>query len=344
MSRVEEYWVDLLDYDDNLIRTLPSALVGGTISLNVHATIRGGGKITIVNDNDIDWMKDRLRVWARANNDEPIALGTFIPTVPGYTKSPGGSSVEVEMHDKTQLLIEDKVESTYLLPAGTVATQAVRDLIQLSGETHFAITESPLTLPGDLSWQAGTTKLRIINDVLEAINYFSLWTDGMGVFQAVPYTRPAARTLSYVFQRGQASIHSPNWGREQDIADVPNKIVLRSEGDAEESALEGVAVNTDPQSPYSYESRGNRWIVHTEDGIEAADQITIDNLARRRLIDLSSPSATLQISHMLIPQRLNDVVRFISEDIDTLAVVEKLTYKLTPGQLVEATWREVVDL
>lgn len=344
MSRVESYWVDLLDEDDNYIRTLPRKPVGGTVDLNVNAQIRGGGKITVMNDPDIDWMKNRLRVWFQAQGFDPIPLGTFVPTVPGFAKSVLGHSVEVEMHDKTQILVEDKVDGTYLLPAGTVVTQAVRDLIQQAGETSFAITASALTLPGDLSWEAGTTRLRIINDLLSSINYFSIWTDGLGVYQAIPYSRPAARPISHVFQRGRGSIHSPAWEREQDIAEVPNKIVLKSEGDAEDEALIGVATNEDPNSQFSYQRRGNRWIVYTEDGIEAADQSTIDNLARRRLIDLSSPSATLSTEHLLIPLQLNGVVRFISDPVDTLAVVEKMTYRLTPGSLVQATWREVVDL
>ena len=344
MSRVEEYWIDLLDADDNYIRTLSSAPVGGTLNFNVNAQIRGGGKITVVNDSAIDWMSNRLRVWFRRDGEDEIALGTFIPTVPGYMKTPIGSEVDVEMHDKTQVLVEDEVDGTYLLPAGTVVTQAVRDLIQGAGESNFAITASTLTLPGDLSWEAGTTKLRIINDLLNTINYFSLWTDGMGVFQAIPYSRPAARPLARTFTKSQASIHLPNWEREQDIASVPNKIVLKGEGDAEDEALIGIATNEDPNSPFSYQRRGNRWITRTEDGVEAADQSTIDALARRRLIDLSSPSATIVVEHLVVPMQLNGVVRFVSPPVDTLAVVETLKYSLRPGALVEAKWREVVDL
>lgn len=340
MDRVEKYWIELLDSQNQLIRTLDT--VGGRINLNVNAPIRGGGRINVVDDN-IDWLSTRVRCWYSSNDQEPFAIGTFLPTFPRYDRSDRLLKQSVDLHDTTKVLVDDKIEDTLTVPEGAVVTDAIRDILLSAGETAMSITPSDATMRSARNWEPGTTKLRVINDLLDYINYFSIWTDGQGVFQAIPYMRPASRPESFTFKKGKDAIHRADWSREDDISEVPNKVVLVTDGSEEEEALRGMYANTDPNSRFSYWARGERWIVFT-DQVEAADQETIDDLARRRLISLSSPSATIEIEHAVIPQQLNNVVRFVSPPVDTLAVIERMQFTMTPGSLVTTTIREVQDL
>jgi hypothetical protein len=359
-GRRERIRVDLLDENDRLRGTLTGVAVGGTVELNVNRVIRGGGNITLMADyqpepwplptgsttlhmEDIDWFKDRVRIWWDVEGAASWALGTFLISVPSTQHSDGWYSRPVELLDKLAVLDQDSVSGSYSLPAGTVVTTAVRDLILSAGETRMAITESDATLGSGLMWEAGTTKLRIINDLLSSINYFSLWADGTGRYQAAPYVRPDARPPSWRFEQGELALHSPEWSLEQDLYSVPNRVVLVSQGSGEEPGLVAVADNTDPDLPYSQPGRG-RVITHTETGVEAASQAVLDSMARQRLLDLSGAVANLQVTHAALPLNLNDTVWFSSNGHETLAVVQAMTYTLEPGSLVAASWREVVGL
>lgn len=342
MSIAEEYYVDLLDRNDNLVRRL-STTTQGSLSMNVNRPIRSGGRLRIIGEDHIDWHDHRVQVWHRRLGQDPWSLGVYLVSSPRYTNGDATTERYIELHDKTKILDDDKIEESLSLPAGAIVTAEIEELILSTGESKVAITESSHMIGSAQTWKAGTTKLRIINDLLDYINYFSIWVDGDGVFRGEPYSRPSARPLIRTFQRGKDSLHTGNWTREQDTDSVPNKVVVLVESDGDEEGLRGVAENNDPNSPYSRPRRG-RWIVETESGVEAADQEAADAIALRRLISLSSPSATIEIQHVVLPIRLNDVVRLVSGSIDTAAVVERMDFKLTPGSLCKAVWREVVSL
>ena len=120
-------------------------------------------------------------------------------------------------------------------------------------------------------------------------------------------------------------------------------VVLVGQGSDDRPALVGVATNEDASSPYSFQARGG-WVVHSETGVEAADQATIDALARRRLIDASTPTGTEEIRHMPVQIMLNDLVRFTSQGLDVRVLVSQMRIDLSPTALVQTTIREVIDL
>lgn len=342
MSRVESYWVDLLDKDDQLVRRLDN--IGGSVTMNVNRQIRGGGKINVLGGDEIDWVSSRVRCWFESDRVSAFPLGTFIPTFPSIDKGGLELKQSVSLQDKMQILVDDKANETFSLEEGTIVTDAIRDIILSTGQTRMSITPSDAVLTSARSWEVDTTKLRIINDLLDYINYFSIWADGFGIFQVLPYTRPADRPVARVFQRGVPgqTIHLTNWTRNEDLSEIPNRVVALTEGGEESEAMRGEATNTNPDSRFYFENMG-RWVQKTVE-TEASDQQTLDDFARRRLIELTSVSSTLEIQHLVHPLQLNDVVRFISDGVDTLAVVERMDFKMQPGSLVKAVWREVQDI
>src|SRR5690606_23496078 len=101
--------------------------------------------------------------------------------------------------------------------------------------------DSTETLTSGMVWPAGTSKLRIINDLLSAINYFSLRCDGHGRYVAAPYLAPASRPVVRRFVPAPDAIHLPEFTRDRDLAGIPNKVVLVSSGSGDDEALVGVA-------------------------------------------------------------------------------------------------------
>lgn len=341
--RVEDTWIELLDAESNPLGPL-DRVTAASVEQNVNATIRGGLSLSLRESDDgpLDWGTVRFRPWVRVNG-MTWPLGVYLPASPSLTHDEFGRAWSVPCLDPTSVLDQDEVAATYTVPAGTVVTTEVAAIIIGAGELQLAITPSPLTTRSAMTWEPGTTKLRIVNDLLASINYFSLWADRRGRFRAEPYRRPQDRPLDATFAAGETAIHSPDWSREIDIAAVPNRVILVVDGDDENVGLVSTADNTDPNSPYSIPSRAGRVVTRPYTNVEAADQATLDALAQRYLRDASNPSAVLSVRHASVPLDPNAVVRFVSDGVDTLAVVEAYSLSLEPGALMSGTWREVVS-
>jgi hypothetical protein len=104
--------------------------------------------------------------------------------------------------------------------------------------------------------------------------------------------------------------------------------------------------NTDADSPYSIANRG-RVIGYSETGVEADSQATLDAYARRRLVELTTPTSSVQISHSPLPGlTVNNAVRFrrVPAGIDARHTVTRTTITLDGTALATSDLREVVDL
>lgn len=340
--RQSRYTVTLLDGSDREVRPL-GRVTGGRVALSSTTRLRASGQISLLDDgSDIDWSAHRVRIdYAGGGRSWPI--GVFLPSAPTVAYTAVGRGWDVELVSKLALLDADVTESAYTAATGTPVTTLLGSLIQSVTGERASITPSPASLSAALTWEPGTPWLTVINDLLSAINYFSLTTTGAGVFTASPYVPPARRGTAWEFSEGEAAIHSPQWTRDQDIAGVPNKVVLVAQGESDTPALVGVALNEDPTSPFSYPSRG-RWVSLVETDVDAANQASITALAQRRLIDASSPQATIKAAFAPLPLAPNDSVAWDTAGHHARAVVRSLEYTLDPTALCSADLVEVVDL
>lgn len=340
--RVEDWWVDIVAKDGTTLARL-DGVVTGMIDINVEAVIAGGGFLEVDDlDQEIDWMNARVQPWWSVEGVDPWPLGVFLTSVPERASSDGLGTWYVDLSDLTEVLSADKVEGTYSLAAGTVVTTAVRDLILSAGETSIAITASTETLTTGMVWEAGTSKLRIINDLLDAIGYFALRCDGYGRFVAEPYVRPQDRAVSWAFEDGPGSVHEDSLLRREDLASVPNRFVLVGVGSADEEALVGVAEDTTSER-FSYAARG-RWIVETDIDVDATSQEVIDAKAEQRLAAAQAVTATGQLSCAPIPLSINQTVSLRTGKVDgALASVRRVTNRLRVGETQRVIVREVVS-
>ena len=338
---VHRWEFELLNANDSPIGTL-DGVTGGGAELVAQSPLGGSGNLTLDKRQNIDWMSSRVRCWFSTGKAR-WAVGTYLLSAPREQHSEYGIVThEVGLLTKMNIILEDTVTARYSLPAGTAIIAKVLDLIQSTGETRVAVTESDATLNSPLTWDAGTPKLTIINALLQAAGYWSLWCDGSGQFRVEPYANPADRAPAFRFEHGEKSLHFPDWSRERNMADVPNRFVAVGRGDEDTAPLVGVASNTDPGSPYSYPSRG-RWIIATEEGVEAESQQVINQYAARRLRDLMDPVARLNVTHAMLDLNPNDVVQFIPEDgAERLATVQRMSMSFTFDTDIAAEWREVL--
>lgn len=331
---------ELLDRADTPIGML-DGVTGGSAEIVAQSQLGGSGSLSLDERGaDIDWMSHRVRAWFHTGA-EAWAVGTYLLTSPTETHSDLGVSYKIGLLTKMSIPSEDTVEARFSLGAGSPIIPAIVELIESTGETRIAATESTIALSSGLTWEAGTSKLTIINDLLQAAGYWSLWCDGTGQFRVEPYVNPADRGVSRTFEHGNDSVHYADWSYTRDMASVPNRFIAVGSGDEEAPPLVGVATNEDPNSPFSFQARG-RWVTMTEEGVESETQAVIDQYAARRLREQMAPVSKLRVKHAMLNLAPNDLVAFVPEDgVRRLATIQRMSMSFTFDTDIDADWRLV---
>lgn len=373
-DRTTEYRWEILNHidgDDELVGVL-DGVSGGKLKWTQNAAVKGGGNIQVLDlsqsqagtlrISDVDISSCRLRPVMTINKGSSfpeVAWGTYLISFAREEWDATGRVWSLELLDRCTVPAQDKLEETYSVASGTNILQEVRDILATSGE-NMSIDESvTVTTSSGLVWPAGTSKLTVINELLDVAGYNSLWVDGWGNFRATPRVLPADRSALYELLKvprelvyGSRSIYRPDWNRERDSFEVPNKVIaIQAAGGEDDSALTGVWTNEDPESPYSYPSRG-RWIVHTIDSVECpegSDAEIVEFLearARATLIQMSAVQAEVKVKHLPIPIRVSDVVRFSHDvaGIDTRHVVTNTELEVSSTGLMSTSLQEVISL
>lgn len=343
-NRNTRYYLEILDQSESFVARL-DGVQSGYLDWIANAVVKGGGQLVVTDvSQPINWLTSRLRPVMVIEGLPEQPLGIFI-AAEAPSSWDRGRTWSIKLLDKTALLDRDIITATYSVAAGTVVTTEIATIIAATGITNYSITASTATLTGALIWKPGTSKLRIINDLLAAINYFSLYANFNGQLIGEPYVLPASRPVVYEFLDGPSSIYSPLFDQDADFAKIPNRVVVTGVGDGTTEALTSVAENNDSDSPYSIPNRGV--VGYAEEGVEADSQATLDAYARRRLVELTTPGTSTDISHSPLPGlAVNSVVRFrrVPAGIDAKQTVSKTRINLDGKALAQTTIREVVDL
>lgn len=305
--RQEKWEWKVLDVHGNWIDTL-EGVEQGQLSWSIGNTIRGGGSLTYGGVN-VDWLKVMLKPVYSTKNIYGLMewpLGVFIPSTPGHNWKDTGHTEKVQLYDKLQILDQDKLAQTYGISAGSSIQSEIQGIIPAD---ELQMDDTNEKASADIVWDVGTSKLEMVNDLLSSINYFSVWVDGDGQYRCQNYLEPQDRSVTWEFKDDYEGIYDSAFKHQQDLFDIPNKVVEITSPDENENVWIATAVNVNPNSPSSYGNRG-RWITKVDQGVEASSQSVLQARANRRLRDLTNPAATLEIKHALIPMTLNDLVTF----------------------------------
>ena len=339
--RQAEWSVTLLTRTGQEIAPM-EGVTGGSVEVSGTTRLRGSGTLEVVDTGqDVDWLSDRVRVTYQIVGGPTWDLGVFMMAAPQEKHTATGAARSVELTGILGVLDADLTPVSFHVAKGSVVSRVVAGIIVDAGE-RAAVTPSSATASADLLWDAGTPWLTVCNDLLDSINYFSLSADEAGVVVAAPYTRPQDRAVAWRFTEGALAVHTPTWDRSQDLGSIPNRVVLTSQAGGGEVPLTATASNDDPASPWGYQARG-RWITHAETGVEAADQATLDGLAQRKLVSLSSPSATISASCLPLPLRPLDLVEWVTGGHTARGVIQSVKCGLGATDLMSVEILEVTS-
>lgn len=326
-GHAETYEAFLLDKNDKLIRQLK--LTGGKLNWNRSLDIPGSGEIEFITEPTAEWEVDRVQVWYRAEKGVqkiryPMMVGVVQkPDVDQYS-----GLTSLKFFDKVTLLAEDHLSTSMSFGAGASAVTAVRHVIATVGSTHH-IADSSATLRTAMSWPVGTSKLKVVNDLLTSIGYISIRADGTGALVS-HYDSPNPQ-VAHTFTPGPDCVAGQVTANERDLFDIPNRVVGISTADGDKKPLTAVRDNIDKNSKWSIRSRG-RVISRTFDNIDVDKQSTLDSWVLSKLYELSQVTWRQTINHLRV--RL-DLSQTIIAPNGWSFNVDEITQVLEPGAMCE---------
>lgn len=286
-TRARRQWrfrYELLTKDNIRIRDLAN-VVGGSVAHDFHAEIKRTGRFVVVDNGLINFLTQRIRPWAGIEMPDggymEWPLGVFLLTTPTRKVDISGVVTrDVEAYDQTVVLQDDTVPDRYFVGANYPYTDAITEILsQTPGIKQYSITPSGALTPSAIEWEPGTSKYRIIADMLAAINYTSLWFDGTGVARATPYVSPTSRAAAFEYRTDDVSVILPGADQTLDLYAVPNRWVLIV-SNSDQPPLRAEITNTDPTSPTSVPNRG-RIITQVITDSAAPNQAMLNAAAER---------------------------------------------------------------
>ncbi|MDP4158134.1 MAG: hypothetical protein Q8911_00010 [Bacillota bacterium] len=278
-------------------------------------------------------------------NFVPFPLGVFLLSSP-KRKTDSSLNVirEVEAYDQLQVLMDDKVTDRYTVPAGTNYITAVQTLLTNAGIISQNLTTCSSVLPVALDWAPGTPKLTIINALLGAINYWSLFFDAYGVAIARPYVLPANRAVDYTYKNDSLSVIFPELEQDLDLFGIPNKWVM-TVTEPDQSVITSTYTNTNLASPTSTVSRGRTIVSSLTD--TAADQVTLDAKVQRQAFQDSQVYETVDLETAIMPMHSeNDMLKLIFSPLGIGDNYNEMSWEfdLVAGAQMKHQIRKVVNI
>ncbi len=217
---------ELLDKQENLKKVLYN-VTEGKLTLSDKNSIKRMGKVTLVGkDPEIDFINDRIKVYVELGNGSVkglFPLGVYLLSSPIEKHSEGRkTSYDIDIYSKVQILKEDKVNKRFVIKTNILYTYYITSLLE--GFDTSGVVASDILVTRDLSFDPGTPKLTIINELLKQINYNDLYTDNDGLIIAKPYVLNSMRNPDYVYNTDNESIVFNNYAKSLDAFDIPNVI------------------------------------------------------------------------------------------------------------------------
>lgn len=348
-SRLFSFRYDLLDSTNTYIQALDN-VTSCTIEQNWLAEIKRTATIRLQDNGVIDFLSDRIQPWIRLHlppygEDDWVEWpqGVFLLASPErQADEVGAVTRDAQAYDGLQQFVDDKTENRYTVAAGTVVTAEVSTLL---GSIDKSITPSTSTLPVAREWEPGTSKLRIINDLLGMVNYESLSFDESGAAVVAPYVSPNDRAEEYTYADDDDSLIIPGAGQALDLFSVPNKWVLVV-SEPDRAPLVGAYTNNDPGSLTSTVTRG-RTIVDFRTEVEATDQAALDAKAERLAFEASQIYEAIEFNTGMNPLHSgNDVYRIMYGPLAVNAKYTEHTWRmdLAAGATMSHRARRVVSI
>lgn len=340
----------LLDKSNKLLVEDLDNVIAGKVEQNWLNDIKRTATFTIRDTGGIDFLADHIMPRARlhlapygAEDWVEWPLGVFLLSSPKRTAdSTGLVTREVQGFDQLQFFADDAPPSRYTVAKNANVIGAVSTLL---GTGSKVVTPSSVLMDVAQSWEPGTTRLRIINDLLARVNYNSLSFNETGQAIVSPYVMPDKRAAEWIYADDDYGLLVPGGEQTLDLASVPNRITLVC-SDPDRPLKIGVATNTNPANPTSTVRRG-RIINMVQQEQDAPNSTYLQTKAQVMLFRASQVYESVQFETGLNPLHSgNDVyrLRYGPLALNSLYNEQSWSMELKAGAKMQHVARRVVQL
>ena len=320
-------------------------ILTGEIERNDLTSIKSSGSLNYVDEPDIG--RDFLRIYSDSYQPQTgervsVAHGTYLVSTPSSTYRGAIEEGTADLYSVLQVLAEDAVEEVLCLPAGTVAVSAAAQLIT-GAKLPVVASANAASLNADAIWDAGTTKLEIINWLMAFAGFSSAQVDGYGNVRLAPYSDPTNKTPVFAFTDDDQCVFKSGIVREYDIFNTANVITVVC-SNSETGDMTATAINDDPLSAFSTVSRGRR-IVRCETISDVDNQEALQVKADSLLVSETAAVESFEIEHVFVPLEMGDIINLeynaAGLSRSGLAAVRQ-TMQLRPGMECKTRFRRFV--
>jgi hypothetical protein len=240
------------------------------------------------------------------------------------------------------MLADGGIDEPVTVPAETEVIPYVGAMVRSVGLSYIA-DSSASVLQRNATFDAGTPKLTVINELLSYSGFSSAGVDAFGNVVLRKYHDPATLTPTVILRDDDRCTFAPLVRHELDIFSVPNVVtVVLNSADV---SMVATAKNSDPLSRYSIPSRG-REVSVTETVSDIESQEALDALAVRLLADKSSAVESVEVTHVWQPFEAGEAGQLIytAGETDFTGVAVKRSLTLTKDMPCTTRFRRFVRL
>ena len=240
-----EVWRDNLPY-----KTI-EAYETVSLSHSVESALKTSLKGTFLKYSGVNFVSDKLHVSIEINGVS-YPLGIFCVTTEMPRMANGLKVIDIEAYSLLYILEQCKIEKRRTFKKGTSYMAAIQTLISEAGFVNYQVDDTTLTLATDREdWDIGTSFIEIINDLLEEINYNSVWVDHNGKIRATKYIAPTVDNISHTYTEGVNSIVEAEYTITSDYFGKPNVFIVICDNPELNATMRAESVNDDPNLPNS---------------------------------------------------------------------------------------------
>lgn len=311
-----------------------------SISYKFLSQLKSSASIIMTDDSSIDYLNDRIKAYITLNGVK-TPLGVFLLCTPSRDIKDTKITRNITCYSLLQILLDDKIETRLTLPIGTNVINEVKRQIG----ANYSILDSSQTLLSERIYEAGTSKLEIINDLLSVINYNSLRVNVNGTFITEPYVLPTDREIDKVYEEGADSIIIADMTDELDLFNVPNVIVRYTNALDMDTPLTYTYVNDNISSITSTVNRDRR-IVHSAE-TDATDMITLQAITKKDAYNYNSIYSHLTFQTAIDTDVLDIFMPTIWVNVGNISdkySITSIEFKCEVGELAKVEARKVVNI
>lgn len=383
MSKITEFSSGMRSTDvryalldkDNVYKKDLATVLSGSISYNADAPIKKTAKFSIVDDGSIDYMNDRIMPYLRIGNPsgyyisrEPSFLNMvhifeneakFVEGEHRWNDYPLGIFTldSPKMYDDVEYIIRDinafdltytiqqnKTPTRIEIPEGDLYYPNIIEILSKSGAIHHVIEYVDKRAPRTLEYEAGTSYLTIVNDLLVQAGMEELNVTNDGVMVSRIYEPPSDKNVTRKYHDDTKSVIILGVENIMDMSEAYNVFtVVRT--NADEAPMVCTFENNNPNDPFSTVNRG-RSIVDFRKVSDIADKDALEKLVMKMVSESSKKHGTIKFKTPLMhDHQFGEVIDFRYEQLGIEGIYEEISWDmdLTVGGIMTHEMRTTTD-